>query len=415
MKKLISTLAVLALVAFVAFKAAVWWFTDQGLRQARAELDGQGVIERGSIHSSVAGLVSLRNASYEDFRLTQPVQIDRLTFDAGSPLPLMLTLFDPDRLPAEWQLAADGVRMTLEPNMFRSWVASADNNEPTLFVPPCGPDPSQRLGSAALLRLGISDIAGEVIIGQRSGALHVEVNTDRTGSLELDWPGARLTVTDPQAVMASTDSALTLTLRDGGLMRSVAAYCSREMDLTGSQWSARAGDLLQQQLSAQGYQASEQLLALYRRWLSEGGELTLTLDPSDATFGVPVQGSGSDQAALRVLYNGAVVPEVFLLPAAEDATDIAENESDEATQAAVPAGTSGWRARALDSAAQWQGHQVRVTLRNGRVVEGRLDGVTDADLDVARPVDGGEVVYPLAQSAVTGFEVWQRGDDTPAR
>lgn len=415
MKKLISTLVVLALVAFVAFKAAVWWFADQDLRQARTALEELGVMERGTIHSSLAGQLSLHQASYQDFRLTQPLQVTRLTVDAGSPLALVTALVDPRRLPATWEAKADGFRLGLDANMFRSWVASAENATPALFAPPCGPDVRQRLSSGELLRLGISNISGDAVLRQRVSGLHLEINTDNTGSLEVDWPGARLSLTEPQALLASTSSALTLTLRDGGILRTIAAFCSREMGLSVDEWSARAGGLFRQQLALTGYQPSEQLLALYRRWLSDGGELTLTLDPASATYGVPVRTGDDEGASLAVQYNGAGVPEVFLQPLAEEVIETANDAVPPAGAAPQLSSAPGWRTRALAEAGQWRGHRVRVTLRNGRQVEGRLDVVSDSQLDVARPVDGGEVVYPLARSSVSGFEVWQRGSDTSDR
>lgn len=413
MKKLISTLVLLTLLAFVGFKAAVWWLADQNLRQARAAVAEQGVIERGSIHSSLAGQLSLRDASYQDFRLTQPLQIARLNLDAGSPLALMAALVDPTRLPATWRLTVEGARLGLEANMFRSWVSATDHETPALFAPPCGPDIRQRLGSGELLRLGIRDIAGDAVLSQRVSGLHLEINTQGTGSLELDWPGARFSVTEPLALLESTPSVLTLTLRDGGILRSIAAFCSREMGLTVADWSARSGELLQDQLALSGYRGSEQLLALYRRWLADGGELAMTLDLASATYGIPVHSPDGGES-LEVLYNGAMVPDVFLQPFAEEAA-AADELALPMIEEAGPGGVSGWHTRALTEAWQWQGHRVRVTLRNGRVVDGRLEAVTESLLEVARAVDGGEVVYPLARSAVTEFEVWQRGQAGPNR
>lgn len=408
-KKLISTLAIVALVGFAAFKGAVWWFTDQDLRRAQAEIEQQGVITRGTIHSSLVGQVTLTDASYQDFRLTQPLQLSRVTFDAGSPLALMFALVDPRRLPDSWRLAADGARMTLDPNMFRSWVAVNPASEPALFAPPCGPDRRQRLGSGDLLRIGISEVTGEVILTQSRAGLNLEINTDGTGSLELDWPGARLDITDPLAVMDSSASPITLTLRDGGIMRSVTAYCSREMAITGDQWTALARDVFQQQLAGLGYQASPQLAALYRRWLSEGGELSLSLVPNSPTYGIPVNHPGQDMTAMAVQYNGAMVPDVYLQPIVNLVPDEPAEPPASAESDSLADGESGWQNRAVETASQWLGHTVRVTLTTGRVVEGRLAGAEERELEVARPVDGGEVVYPLAVSAITGFEVWRRG------
>ncbi len=69
----------------------------------------------------------------------------------------------------------------------------------------------------------------------------------------------------------------------------------------------------------------------------------------------------------------------------------------------------GWYVEPVGTAGQWIGRQVRVTLSNDNVVEGRLVSVSDRELEVARVVAGGEVAYPMLLRAVSGFEVWRRG------
>ena len=53
MKRLLSFLIIAALVLFAVFKAGVWWLTDQRMAEARRSLSEYGVLERGTIHSSV--------------------------------------------------------------------------------------------------------------------------------------------------------------------------------------------------------------------------------------------------------------------------------------------------------------------------------------------------------------------------
>ena len=69
---------------------------------------------------------------------------------------------------------------------------------------------------------------------------------------------------------------------------------------------------LEKGLQARGLEASPQLLALYRQWLTEGGEVTMMLAPGSETFGLPVRTDSENSASLRVSYNGATVPDVYL-------------------------------------------------------------------------------------------------------
>ncbi|MDX1756395.1 MAG: acetylornithine deacetylase [Marinobacter sp.] len=409
---MLTTVLVLALLGFAGFKATVWWLVDRDLRQAQLAMDELGVIERGSIHSSIAGRVTLQEAAYQDFRLTQPLTVAKLTFDAGSPLTLLGFLADPVTLPGQWQAIATGWRLGLDASMFRSWVTAGRTEDPALFAPVCGPDARQRLGAGDLVRVGITDVRGEALLRQGADRLYFELNTEGTGSLEVSWPGARLNLADADQWVTTTDAPMTLTVRDGGLMRRIAAYCARESGLAVSDWSDQVLAAFRTQLNRTGYEPSHQLLALYRRWLEEGGELTLPLSPHSDTYGVPVREAGtSGDEGLALTYNGAAVPGVYLSPY----TPPEESVPQPALAPVVPeeegrwATAGGWRARPVTSAGQWLGHRVRVRLRSDRIVEGRLVRADERQLEVARAVDGGEVAYPMAVEAVTQFEVWRRG------
>ncbi|MDC0662268.1 acetylornithine deacetylase [Marinobacter sp. SS21] len=412
MKKLLTTLLVLALAGFVGFKAAVWWLVDRNVNQAQQTIADRGVIERGAIRSSLGGLVTLQQASYQDFRLTQPLQMGQLTFDAGSPLALLSFLADPSVLPGQWQLTATGLRLGLDANMFRSWVTAGGPEESALFAPACGPDSRQRLGSGDLVRVGITELRAEALLRQTADELYLELNSEGTGSLEIHWPGVRFRFDDADPLPGATAAALTVTVRDGGLMRRVSAYCARESGMAENDWSNQVLASFQRQLQQTGYQASDQLLALYRRWLVEGGELTVVLSPQSSTYGVPVRDDeATSTAELALSYNGAQVPGVYLTHYTPPPQSPPQASSELATpeDGGQRAAEGSWRTQPVAAASQWLGHRVRVGLSSGRTVEGRLVRADERQLEVARPVDGGEVAYPMATAAVTRFEIWRRG------
>ncbi|KEF30810.1 hypothetical protein D777_02752 [Marinobacter nitratireducens] len=412
MKRLITFLIVLTLVVVGGFKAGVWWLANERLAEARTSLESWGVLERGTIGSGLDGRLVLTGGSWQDFRLTRPLEIGKLEFDAGSPLTLLSVLADPELMPVSWTLRAEGLGLALESTMFRNWVTAegeTSEGEPALIVLSCAPDSRQQLGSGDLRRMGVTSISGEVMVRQRPDGLYAEVSTAGTGSLEIDWPGAQLAAMEPERVFENASGAMDVTVRDGGLMRRVAAYCARETGLDVPAWAAQAVEAMSKGFEARGLNASSQLLALYRQWLTEGGELSLRLDPAAPFAGIPVypeaQG-GADLEGWSVSYNGAVVPEVYLRelpPVVEAAVAPVETGSDEV------AGEPGWYADSVASAGQWVGRKVRVTLNNENVVEGRLVSVSDRELEVARVVAGGEVAYPMLIRAIARFEVWRLG------
>lgn len=413
MKRLLATLIILVLIGFIAFKAGVWWLADQRLAEARQALESYGVLHRGSISSGIEGRLVLKGASWQDFELTQPLDAARVELDTGSPVSVLSVLFDPASMPAQWTLRLDGLGLTLEPTMLRNWVTAEGVNsegDRALFALSCAPDPRQQLSTGDLVRMGITGLSGDGFVRQTPGALHAELNTVSTGSLELNWPEARIRIQDSEVSVASGTKPLNLTLRDGGLMRRVAAYCAREAGIETGEWAGRAMGALTAGLEARGLVASEQLRALYRQWLLEGGELAVSLQPDQPWFGIPVRAPENDDEglSLQVRYNGAGVPDVYLTKA----EPVIQEAPDVAVEPVVPREdpeTERWYPADLESADQWIDRQVRVTLSNDNVVEGRLVSVSERELEVARVVAGGEVAYPMLIRAITGFEIWRRG------
>src|SRR5690554_405510 len=414
MKRLLTTLILAALIGFAVFKAGVWWLADQRMAEARQTLDVSGVLERGKIGSGVEGRLVFTGASWQGFELTQPLVIGRAEFEAGSPVALLQALVDPARLPASWSLQAEGLALVLEATMFRNWVTedgAGGREQAVLFALPCAPDPRQHLGSGDLLRMGITRLSGELVLKQTPKRLHLELNSANTGSLELDWPGARINLVSPEATLTSSPQPLEVTIRDGGLMRRVAAYCARESGLGTSQWAGRALETFETGLNARGWRPSEQLLALYQQWLLEGGEITASVQLNSEALGIPVRAEdepADGTLAWAVEYNGAKVPDVFLRKVEPVMPEIPK----EALEPLVPRENPevvSWHAEDLETAPAWVGRKVRVTLSNGNLVQGRLASVSEQELEVAREVAGGEVAYPIVMRAIAGFEVWRRG------
>ena len=413
MKRLLATLVVLVLIGFAAFKAGVWWLADQRMAEARQALEPHGVLHRGSISSGIEGRLVLNDASWQDFELTQPLDIARVELDAGSPVDLLSALVDPTNLPATWTLRLDGLGLTLDPTMLRNWVTAEGANsegDPALFVLSCAPDPRQQLGSGDLIRMGITALAGEGFVRQTPGNVHAELNTVSTGSLELDWPEARIRIQDSELTVSGGAEPMSLTLRDGGLMRRIAAYCAREAGIETGEWAGRAVQALSAGLEARGLAASDQLKALYRQWLLEGGELTVSVQPGQPMFGVPVRTAENDGTGMSwpVRYNGAGVPDVYLT----ESEPVVQETPDAAVEPVVPREDpeiESWYPANLENAEQWIDRQVRITLSNENVVEGRLVSVSERELEVARVVAGGEVAYPMLIRAIVNFEVWRRG------
>ncbi|MDI9244125.1 acetylornithine deacetylase [Marinobacter sp. CHS3-4] len=414
MKRLLTLLIILALVGYLTFKGGVWWLADQQFAAADEAVDEVGVIDHGSIRSGISGTLTLMDGGYEDFRLSQPLKFGRLSFDAGSPIALVNVLLDPSALPMQWSLDGEQLSMALDEALLRDWVTATNEvQDPTLFAPVCGPDHRQQLGSGDLLRLGITGLTGEALIRQNASELYAEVTTVETGSIEVLWPGARFDLMNPTDVFSSSTQPVTLNIRDGGLMRRISAYCAREAGLEAGEWTRVVMKSFRQALATRGYRPSDQLIALYRQWLAEGGELSIELAPGQPLWGVPLLAAEAGENRTVepfITYNGAGVPDVFLTPIAPEPEEVPAEAMEPVVDESDPA-EPGWQLAATDDASALIGQTVRVTLENGNVVEGRLGSVNDKRMEVVRLVDGGEVAYPIAIRLITRFEIWRRGQN----
>lgn len=421
MKKLFLSLIGFLLLGYLGFKGAAWYQVNAALEQAQEAVEGKGVLSWGGIGSSLAGQVSVYDLQYQHFSLTQPVQASRLTFSTSA-LPELLDALNGGSLPGEWELDVENLRMDLATPLIRDWVAPQNSAvEAGLVNIPCG---EGSLGLAGLMQMGVTQVAMDLQLEQAAmlddtGGLGLDINAGKLGSLELRAPGLRLTsLGDEEGGLADYGGPITLSMRDGGFMRRVAAFCARESGLEVEDWSAQATKSFSDRLVVQGLSPSDQLRALYKVWLRDGGELKATLAAGDPLFGLPQRDVPGDVGPLDpgvgsfdVFYNGARVQDLFVryLPRSEPVQAIAGAAPAPATET-----SDGLAYRKADSnqAGRWLGKDVRIALSSGRVVEGRLSGITDQRLEVTRIVDGGEVAYPLAKSAITLFEVWRRPGDT---
>lgn len=414
MKRLLTVLVILAVAGYLAFKGSVLWLTDQRFSDANEAVSEIGVIDHGRIRSGIAGSVTLVDGDYEDFRLSQPLKVGRLQFDAGSPVALINALFDPSSLPPRWLLRGEQLSMALDNALFRNWVTAADEDQaPALFAPVCGPDHRQQIGSGDLVRMGITGVAGEALVRQDGSELYAELTTVETGSVEMIWPGAHFNPTNPMSVLDSSAQPLTITLRDGGLMRRVSAYCSREAGLEIEEWTRVVMESFREALAARGFSPSDQLIALYRQWLTEGGELGLELNPGQPLWGVPTgvpTGVPVGASTPFVTYNDARVPDVYLVPVEPEPEDVPVEAMEPIVDNTRPE-DPGWQASDIADAEALKGQTVRVTLANGNLVEGRLANIDEKRLEVVRLVNGGEVAYPIAIRLIESFEVWRRGQN----
>jgi hypothetical protein len=427
MKKFVSIVLLLTVLAYVVFKGVVWYQTSRALDQAQSGVHNKGVLKWDSIGSSIAGQVSVYDLSYQYFSLTQPLEVSRATFATGSPSSLLESLTG-NTVPHQWQLVLTDMKMALEKRLTRDWLAPATVSAGgRWFAMPCS---DGQVSLADLVGMGVDQLAADMTITQsRSldshGGLRAELDAGRLGSLDVKLPGLMASSLLPPAEQWNEyGGPVDVVLRDGGFMRRFAAYCAQQSGKTVDIWAQHALEAVVQTLEHSGYRMSRQLKALYKVWLRDGGELRASLSAGEPLLGLPVRDQIASAARpvdsveqFEVFYNGSRVPDLFLsaLPVAEKVAEpVASRAQPGSNENRGPNENPGpaYHSATLAEASRWLGREVRVTLVNDRVVNGRFSDLDGRHLEVTRLVDGGELAYPLARKAIRRLEVWRRASDT---
>lgn len=416
-------LFLLVLAVIAGYKLAVWYGTYRSLARVQDHFQSLGVVTWDATDSTLTGGVTLERPRIQLFDITAPIRADRLTFQQPTPWGLIKTLYGlDDQPPRHWSLKLDNFNLSLPNQLLKPWAGS---DLPTLgvFNPwrlyQCGPH--HYLNGAELRGMGISAISGDADLDYRidpkDGQLHLalDVNAGAVGSLDLNLVSAPPASWSPGHWPADlpVPASAHLDIRDGGFMRRVAAYCSEANGISPAQWALQSAKAWQSDLEANGYTASTQLVALYKQWLQQGGELAVDLAPAAATGYAKLSGAGLSaaikQLGLTVTYNDDRIPGLDLgrIQTRTSAPATAPAKQTSAAASSAPVKAPGFVAADPGEAARWLGRRVQVLYDDGKRVEGRLDAADRHSLTVTRNVDGGQASYPIDLSTVTKLLVWR--------
>ncbi|PAV25644.1 hypothetical protein CF392_09760 [Tamilnaduibacter salinus] len=411
MKKLSVFLLIVVIVGYAAFKGGAWYQTRQALIDTRERLDEMGVLRWSGIGSGLSGQVSVSGLQWSPFALSSPITADRVVFRPGGVAGLWPILSE-GRLPDEWSFSATGVQLMLKDELLQDWIAPDHRQALVQWLQiPCG---GRVLGVSDLRQLGIGQLNGDLTL--RSSAdrpgIALEVNAGALGSIDLYAPQARpSTLSELRSAETLWTGPVQVTLRDGGLMRKLSAWCAEQGKQSKSAWTASVLKALEKPLAAMRLAPSEQLASLYRTFLRDGGALSTTLQVNQPFWGVPVRApdQSGEGASLNARYNGNGVPGLYLSRTEPDAPTVVTPVEPEPESPAAGTASDGpaYRAVGPEAYGDQLGRDVRIELDTGRVVEGRLSGVSEHVLEVTRMMDGGEVAYPLDREAIVRFAVWR--------
>ena len=420
MKKTLMFLVGFCALAAAGFYGTTWYGTYHALQRIKSQMASVGVLDWQSITPSISGQVKVDDLRLTLFELSQPIHVNSVVFAAGSSRALLQ--WSLGREVKRPQLTINDMKLILRPELTKSWVPAAEDRlrwPRPWRVRACGEQ--RTLGGADLIAMGLDIVDIDLTLSSEQvddGAVSLrgEVNADALGSFDFTMT----TRAFPASMEGLTEllpwqwQSLEVFIRDGGFMRRLAAFCAQDRHESPEAWARLATDELQGELAGWGILPSKPLTALYRQWLENGGELSMVLPSTPAGGFSNIQSVAKylGQDSLAILYNNREVTGLDMSLAVEEfraRTAPAVVRLPAPPQADHPA----WRATPLASGGQWQERQVRVTLKSGRSLEGRLSAINERQLQVSRVIEGGEFASSAGFRDIAVFEVWRRQGEVP--
>ena len=204
---------------------------------------------------------------------------------------------------------------------------------------------------------------------------------------------------------------LSLTHVDNGFFRRLSNFCSEFNQLDRAEFSDRASKSWQKGLSSIGLDANDNLRALYRDYLTQGGQLKFSLSPAKpfvfdqfkelldkdlfSYLGVKAQLNNKEilGASLKVNRQHFIPPPAVI----EDTT-----EKDESTLEQK----NGYLPISLEALEQSIQKKVRLETLDGKKHEGLVVSVDKYKMELGKMVAGGSVVYEFQRDQIKSVDMW---------
>jgi len=428
MIKIILRTGLLALVLLLASKAYIALMAYQSISQIKDSHQQTFLLTYQWISSDLNGTVSVEGIEFTPYLLKRTFYIDRLDLEFDNYLALISSLSEvfSGNFSALKSLTMPEVRTELKGRSFQDWFA---REYPALWLKPfglfgCG-EP-QGLSVEQFKKMGLSEIQGSVnLTFSRTETLQdqfmLSVDLKELGRFRVttQWLDNSLhQAIIQQSIEPLRLSAINLNHQEAGLFRRLNVICNPSESKERSIFSALTANAWKQALDEHGLIVNQPVLDSYREYLLRGGKITLDAD-FGKSFKLAAYKSLLDQElfgyfSATLSLNGQRIekPELFVDRMIIDPPPVVPDTQTESLE--VPKPEPGYRQVAIEQLADYVGHRIRVVMADQKDYEGRLNAVTEYNLDLIRNLPGGRVSYPLMLNEIETVEIWFNTEAHPA-
>jgi hypothetical protein len=431
MRKLMNVLFVVLIAAILIAGGVggyLWYSTKQQADQIVMMAQPFAEISYGGIVLSPTGSTGVKQVRIMPHFVNDVITIGTIQLNA----PNILALLDIRRHlsqgkpPPALSLSFHDVELSLHGGLLGPAPSQVQHVSPFDNLDALGCGPVTRFSGAEWQEMGFERFVGNLEVGYRLDAarnrleLRVDSHTRNWAALNLDIGLA--VATSPQSVMDLASftpqlASLRFVLRDDGFNALRNNYCAVKAGKTIPDYIADHVRLVAERLRANGIALGPGLLEAYRRYLTEGGHLTVVanppvpIDPAELQFyaaedvvkllGLTLQVNETAVADLSIAWDAAKVAEA-LGSEARPEPDVVETPPVRQQPVIV---RQDYHPTPVGELGRHVGRNARLQTTTGARYLGRLDAVAEGVVRITIRRSGGTVTLSLRAGDITAAEV----------
>ncbi|MFL1407422.1 hypothetical protein ACJO2E_18920 [Marinobacter sp. M1N3S26] len=410
MKRVLLVLLVAAVAGVFYANYRITSEVEEGLELSKRQLSLFGQLDWGDVSVSPMGALSITDLSFTPHGTPEEYRVEEVRFETAHLFELYRISFELDQreIPEEMHIKVNGFEVDLDSSLFRNMEAQAGPSTLVSRLMTAGCGDRSYFGIDDYMDMGYGVWVADMNIGYRMSHSGTRMNLD----FDVVSRGMVRLVTD-MAVDLNPTAALNLNtasdakvsrvkvaITDTGLNERRHDFCAGEAGVARADYPGHHQQAWMQVWNRDGLEPSETLVDAYRRF-SNGQSDTLilavepypSLDANDQSMSMdPTYLSGRLSPSVAV---AGEEPESFSVASVEpvDTAVAEESGQDQEVQASDPLDITG-------SLHQHLNQDVRLTLTDGRRVDGRIKGIENGRLQFNRRLHGGTMVVPIPLARV---------------
>jgi hypothetical protein len=432
----LKTVGVAFLVALVLIAGGIWgylWYsTKQQVDQIAAMAKPFADISYGGIEVSPAGSIGVNRLRILLNVVNDSIAIGSIRLNAPNILALLniRRQLGKGQLPEALSLSLQQLEIPLNGGLLGANRGAVSQRSPFDGLDALGCGSINSFGSTEWQEMGYAHFIGNTTMGYRLNAAHdlMEFQIDSNGR---DWATINVDLGFALSAPASSVMELATSLtpklaklnavfRDDGFNRRRNTYCAAKAGKTIEAYVTDHVRLVVERLQTNGINPGPGLIEAYRRYLTEGGQLTIAaappapINPAELQFYKPEDVIKLMGLTLKV--NEKAVTDLSLswdsvkiarALGAEPET-VPESEKTDATQSAEPSTIviqKAFHSTPVSELGRHVGKMAKIKTANNAQYGGKLDAVAEGTVTITIRKPGGSATLSLRSNEITEAQV----------